>query len=619
MTNKLPGSTIGNDVAAVREFFESKAGRYSIGAVTALLVMALIGQTEALDGFLQRYAPYRGADFTVYRIGFVVVSGIAGFGLGWFFSSSAKQARQIVLGAVCGIASYVILVDHGAMGWGTAMVSGIFAFAAGVGYWAQGFLQQLGAVPTTFGSASWASFAEILRAGLITASGFHLGYVRDAKGELLPFAYAGDRHMLTIAPNRSGKGTSAIVPNLLRYLGSVLVIDPKGENAMITAKFRMSLGQAVHVIDPWGITGFVSACFNPLDWLVVGDIDIADNAMLLADAIIMHSGGNERFWDEEAKALLLGVILYVAISKTEDGHRHLGRVRDLLILDGEELTKLFKNMLATPHHVVRSAGARCLQKDEKLLSNVMASVQAQTHFLDSPRLRESLSHSDFRFEDLKTDAMSIYLVLPADKLNSHERWLRMLIQQALTVNARNIEQKPEKPVLFLLDEMPALGKLTMLEQAFGLMAGFGIQIWGVCQDLSQLKRIYGDGWETFVSNAGMIQYFGSRDNMTAEYFLKLCGVTTIWDLTTALARAFGVTSGKESSQSQTTTTTDTASAKQRKLAYPDELMRLPHTRQLVLVENMNPIMADKRAWFDDEDLKDRGVNLHALSEEHTKD
>src|SRR5690606_36740723 len=118
------------------------------------------------------------------------------------------------------------------------------------------------------------------------------------------------------------------------------------------------------------------------------------------------------------------------------------------------------------------------------------------------------------FTDLKAEKMSVYLVLPSDRLNSHGPWLRLLLQHALAMNARNIEQMPEKSTLFILDEMPALGKLSMVEQAFGLMAGYGMQLHGVVQDASQLKRIYGDGWETFVSNAGVVQYFGSRDRMT---------------------------------------------------------------------------------------------------------
>lgn len=119
----------------------------------------------------------------------------------------------------------------------------------------------------------------------------------------------------------------------------------------------------------------------------------------------------------------------------------------------------------------------------------------------------------------------------------------MLTQQAITVNARDIATKPEKLVVFLLDEMTVLGRLTMVEQAFGLMAGFGIQLWGIVQDVSLLKGIYGDGWDTFISNSGMIQCFGSRDRMTADYFSALCGVTTEWNLSSAIARAFSSSSG----------------------------------------------------------------------------
>jgi len=545
----------------------------------------------------------------------IIAAAICGFGLGWFFSPKAKAFRTMLLGALIGVLVFLIIVDYGILGSSSSTLSAFIVFLIGLGFWTGGTMKRFREPPTTFGSAAWANFQEIWNRGMITLEGFRLGFIFDADGMRHPLSYVSDRHMSTVAPNRSGKGTCSIIPNLLSKKGSVLVVDPKGENSMITAHQRKLMGQAVHVVDPWSITGIEASHFNPIDWLKAGDIDIADNAMLLADAIIIMSGGNETFWDEEAKALLLGVLLYVAIAPEEKGQRHLGRVRDLLLLDGEELIKLFERMLKSPLHVVRSTGARCLQKEEKLLSNVLASVQAQTHFLDSPRLRESLSRSDFTFEELKEKPTSIYLVLPADRLNSHGRWLRLLIQQALTVSARNIQNKPEEAVLFVLDELPALGRLTMVEQAFGLMAGFGLQLHAICQDLSQLKRIYGDGWETFISNAGVIQYFGSRDQFTAEYFSKLCGVTTVWDISTGISRALGASRGKDTSTSETTTTSDTTSGKQRQLAYADELMRMPEKTQLVLIENMNPILAEKKPWFKNPELKDLGVNLHKLQAE----
>ena len=78
-----------------------------------------------------------------------------------------------------------------------------------------------------------------------------------------------DRHVMTIAGTRAGKGTSLIIPNLFLYKGSALVLDPKGENAEMTAARRgkgaigvKGLGQEVHVLDPFGVTGYPSTKFG---------------------------------------------------------------------------------------------------------------------------------------------------------------------------------------------------------------------------------------------------------------------------------------------------------------------------------------------------------------------
>ncbi|MEE4208687.1 MAG: type IV secretory system conjugative DNA transfer family protein [Parvularcula sp.] len=480
--------------------------------------------------------------------------------------------------------------------------------------------------PTTFGSAEWATAEDVQAAGLTTGQGFFLGaFGLDANPEA-KLHYASDRHLLTVAPTRAGKGTTAIIPNLLSYEGSALVIDPKGENALITGDARERMGQSIMLLDPWdlasGQLGKTAARFNPLDWLVAGDPDLAENAMLLADALVVAAkGGDNRFWDEEAKGLIFSLLLYLATDDREED-RTLGRLRDLLTLapgsvediddpDSFTMIDLLARMAMSDHPLVVAGGNRLAQKADRERAGVISSAQAQTHFLDSPRIRESLSASDFKFEDLKAGKLTVYLILPADRLNAFGRWLRLMVQQAITVNARNIGHKPSKPVLFMLDEMAALGHLSMIEQAYGLMAGFGIQLWGIVQDLSQLKRIYGDGWETFIGNSGVLQYFGSRDQMTAEYFSKLCGVTTVTSFGESISRA--ISSGAGGSSSSETTGTSTSSA-QRNLAYPDELMTLPGNRQLLLVENHNPIPATKIPWFEDPALRKKGRNLRGAGQ-----
>jgi len=487
--------------------------------------------------------------------------------------------------------------------------------------------QQKAAKPTTFGSAEWATLEHLNKSGLIGDRGFLLGSF-ETYDQSYPLYYTGDRHLLTIAPTRSGKGVASIVPNLLTYEGSAIIIDPKGENARITAARRgqgdaakgiPGMGQTVHVVDPWGITDLPAAWFNPMDWLNPDDEDINENAMMLADSIVIsRKGSSDPFWDEEAKALLMGLLLYVALDEREQEDRTLGRVRDIISMGSDGLKEILLQMVESTNPIVSSTAERTMSKEEKLRSNVLAALQSHTHFLDSPRIRKSLHASSFKFEDLKTSKMTVYLVLPADRLETFGRWLRLLVQQALTVNARNIEVKPEKPILFLLDEMAALGRLTMVEQAYGLMAGFGMQLWGIVQDLSQLERIYEKGWETFIGNSGVLQYFGSRDHKTAEYFSKLCGVTTIekFSFTNAIARAVGWSSSSSSSGSSsgssssvTNSNSTTQDFVQRHLAFPDELMVLRDEKQLLMVENFNPIPGKKIIWYQDRQLKILGANI----------
>ncbi len=409
---------------------------------------------------------------TLLRLCMIIFSIGLGYGVGWLFSPQAKDVRTFVAICVAGLLSMVALLNHGVLGWGLASLISFIGFFVMIGYWLSGILSD---TPTTFGSSRWAKEDDLKDNNVLGDGGVRLGEFKTKDGSQA-ISYKGDRHLLTVAPTRSGKGTTQIIPNLLTYTGSMLVIDPKGENALITAKARQDMGQDIHIVDPWGIAqvdGIKTARFNPLDWLQISDVDITENAMLLADALIISQNSNDTFWDEEAKALLQGLILYVATQKSEEGKRTLKRVRELLLLEGDALKAHFKKMSGSGHHIVASTGARCLQKEEKLLANVMATTQAQTHFLDSARIQENLEASDFKFEDLKTKQMTIYLVLPADRLNAFSRWLRLLVQQAITMNARNIDVKPEKPVLFILDEFAALGRLTMVEQAYGLMAGFG--------------------------------------------------------------------------------------------------------------------------------------------------
>ena len=243
-------------------------------------------------------------------------------------------------------------------------------------------------------------------------------------------------------------------------------------------------------------------------------------------------GGENQFWAEEARALLSGLILYVAAKET-DGfgrpteRRTLLRVRELLTLPREDFRDLLETMQRSTlaGGLVARAAARLLQKEEKERSGVVSTAQSHTHFLDSPRMARVMGRSTFEMRALGGGNISLYLVLPAHHLDTYSRWLRLTIACALQEMVRS---RPGGRVLFLLDEFAQLGRMEPVVRAVSLLAGYGARLWLFLQDLSQLKGTYPDRWQTFLANCDVLQAFGTNDHETARLLSELTGEATIY-------------------------------------------------------------------------------------------
>ena len=246
---------------------------------------------------------------------------------------------------------------------------------------------------TVHGSASFATERQI-QASLGRAEGLIVGRENRRNGPLL--RYSGPAHLLTIAPTRSGKGVGAIIPNLLTAERSILCIDPKGENAAVAASARHRLGP-VHVLDPFGVSGVPTAAFNPLDALNPESLDLAEDAALLADALVYDLPGQvgEAHWNEEAKALIGGLILHVVTDPGQSSN--LATVRDLLTLAPDDFHHLLRQMQQNPAAggLVARAANRHLGKSEREATSVLSSAQRHTHFLDSQRMVQVLRRPVF--------------------------------------------------------------------------------------------------------------------------------------------------------------------------------------------------------------------------------
>lgn len=212
----------------------------------------------------------------------------------------------------------------------------------------------------------------------------------------------------------------------------------------------------------------------------------------------------------------------------------------------------------------------------------------------------ALARSDFAFRDLRDGVGSVFLVLPPDRLAAYARWLRLLVTQALNELARagSAIRGDDGRVLFLLDEFAALGRLEPIERAYGLMAGYGVQLWAILQDLHQLKATYGERAGTFMSNAGVIQVFNVADIDTASWVSRTLGVSTEAFYTSGTTDSSGSSWGGQGGSSQSSSgTSSTLNYAKRDLLTPDEVMRLPDHVMILLRPGRSPLQVSKVRYY----------------------
>lgn len=345
-----------------------------------------------------------------------------------------------------------------------------------------------------------------------------------------------ERHAITVAGSRSGKGACCIIPNLMRWPHNVLCIDPKGENAEITWEHREKLGQSVYVLDPFksaDVPDHVRASFNPL-----GSIDLSSNRAraaisAIANGLIVVHDPKHMEWTSGARALVAGIIAHV-LSEAPPEHHNFATVRSILMrpnevpdsTDGlyEQAQMMVENTAVGG--LIRSAGLTimtAIESEKSMEKDFLGLARRSTEWLDDDAIADCLNHTTFDLSELKTGTASVYLVLPADGdfLATYGAFLRLFVKASLTAMGAN--QNGEK-CLFILDEFFSLGKLEELSEAAGRMPSYGVHLWPFVQHLGQLTNLYSDNlWQTFFANADAAMFFGNDDTQTTEYVSKRIG------------------------------------------------------------------------------------------------
>lgn len=443
-----------------------------------------------------------------------------------------------------------------------------------------------------FGTASFAPPEAGPRSPVATALGVFLGKSsapewRDAPldGPGAPVVTTPGHHTLIVARTRTGKGTRVIVPTLLRYAGSLFVIDPKGENAAITAQARRALGQAVHVLNPWGVMpdlfrtrSFAPATYNPLDLVDRNDANAVAVAKRMAAAISPVAGrGDDAFWEQNAANILAAVMLWLADQPGEK--QTLARLREIVTLDRRTFRDEFLGkMIASTAYggAIPELTRFLLDLADTTYTGIFANLARVTDFISDPQLKSATGASTFSMADLRDTPMTLYLVIPPDQIDTQKTWLRLLIAAATYSFRRKAgAAKTPLPAMMLIDEFPALGRLQDLPADIATMAGYGLDFTLVVQGIDQLKAIYDKQSGAILNNCAWKWYCNIADLEGAKHLSDSLGEATV--------RTFGKSfSSGSSGGGATEGESATFGEKGRRLLNPDEILTLGRDVAIVM-------------------------------------
>lgn len=397
-------------------------------------------------------------------------------------------------------------------------------------------------------------------------------------------------HSFICAPTGSGKGVGVVIPTLLTYGGSIVCLDIKGENFEATARARMELGDKIFRFSPLDNDGR-SHRFNPLEKLSQLPVEHRfTEAQRIAESFLVMAGENVQGFLISAKQIFAATVL-VAV---ERGTPNMAAVYDILSEGGEFNTLFARLAKKTNVEEAKSIYQRMSGIADRTLSAYMSVLfDGGLGIWRNGFVRAATEVSDFKINNLRRDPTSIYIVVNPNDLAVLAPVIRLLFQQTIATLQSTEPGKDEPyPVLFLLDEFPQLGRMTALSGAISTIRSYGGRIMIVAQSLSNLKGTYGpDGFQNFLANCGLQLFMAPADSDTPEY----------------VSRAIGDFTRKSRSKSWVQGQIGKSSVQERqegaRLIRSEQLRNLDEDDVVILIQNTDPIRAQKVRYYEDRFLK----------------
>lgn len=447
------------------------------------------------------------------------------------------------------------------------------------------------------GRARFANVLELVNRGLFTRSA-HGIVVGRRFGRLLRFD--GQQSVLLAAPTRSGKGVGIVVPNLLDYLGSVVVLDIKQENYALTSGWRRARGQAVFLFNPFAEDRRTHR-WNPLSYVSTEPLQRVSDLQGIANLLYPDAGAEQKFWTSQARNAFLAFALYLfdhyeaqrreGVPEVLQLFPTLGRVFRLSSAEGVPARQYLQDLGSRPflgEHARRAFG-NLLSQAEETFASILGSFREPLNPWIDPVLDAATSGNDFLLDDLRRRPMTIYVGVPPHRLAEARPLLNLFFSQLINLNTRVLPQDDpslRQQCLLLMDEFTALGRIDIIATAMAYMAGYNLRLLPVIQSMAQLDAVYGkDVARALATNHAMQVVFAPREQQDANDYSEMLGYTSL--------RRRNLTRGRtrrELSRSE--------SEERRALMLPQELKAMDPRHEIVFCEGLaHPARCRKIRYF----------------------
>ncbi|WP_460759799.1 type IV secretory system conjugative DNA transfer family protein [Lysobacter fragariae] len=448
------------------------------------------------------------------------------------------------------------------------------------------------------GDARFAHGGDLARQGLLKSSPDGI-VVGRYNGKLVRLS--GQQFVILAAPTRSGKGVGVVIPNLLEYQESVVVLDIKQENFDLTSGWRASQGHDVFLFNPFAEDRRTHR-WNPLSYVAPDPAFRISDLQGIAAMLYPDGSDEQKFWVSQARNAFTAFALYLFENFDRQQRAGfpspqfptLGNLYRLSSGDGSDLKTYLRGLadrdFLSAH--ARTAFANLLSQADETFASILGTFKEPLNPWLNPVLDAATSGNDFLLTDVRRKRMTIYIGIQPNKLAESRLIVNLFFSQLINVNTRELPQNNpalKHQCLLLMDEFTAIGKVDILAKAVSYMAGYNLRLLPIIQSMAQLDATYGkEVSRTLITNHALQILYAPREQQDANDYSEMLGYTTLRKR------------NRSQSHGQQGSVSFSESEERRALMLPQELKAMGADKEVFLYEGLaHPVLCEKIRYYQD--------------------